>query len=481
MLTVACLQSSTARSPSQASSYDDSDPGAPNIDRRRLEPDDARAIFQPARIDAKGVDFSDRIRRQRRSYRTASRRNHHQRRGSGPGGSDGEYGDFSDEEDETLERKLARLRREVVEVKQEFELREQMKKGGEVLEAGGEDEAEGEEGELVEKEEVEAAPDTAQDEQDERDDDEVEDDEDPAEGIAKLSEMLDAVYVQRQGGVKGAEAQFARTLKRFTRPTAGDSTTAIPQTVTPIATTASTEQAAQALARAADFDARLSQLEKALGLNANTMPDIAAHPPKSILHNLDSLERQLHTIAEVSTTSLDAASRRVQKLTQEAERLEELRRAARASQQQDSAAGGSPTSRQRSVSATAAAAAAADAGPPPPEEMMGAYIEDPERVAKINALYGTLSTIEALAPTLPLVLERLRTLRLIHTSAGTASATLDELEKRQAEQAEEIRQWRDALGKVEENLKDGEGTLQGNIKAVGDWVRDLETRITKFA
>ncbi|KAF4309665.1 putative dynactin subunit 2 protein [Botryosphaeria dothidea] len=441
----ATLPSSTARSPSQASSYEDSDDGRGNIVRRGIEADDARAIFQQARVDAKGVDFSDRIRRQRRSYRTASRR---QRRGSG--GSDGEYGDFSDEEDETLERKLARLRREVEEVRQEFELREQAKKGET---EGGEDGGE------------------AAAEEDEEEDD-------PAEGIAKLSEMLDAVYVQRQGGVKGAEAQFARTLKRVSRPAAAaaETTTIIPQTTTTIAVTATAEQAAHALSRAADFDARLSQLEKALGLNANNMPDMAANPPKSILHNLDSLERQLHTISEVSTSSLDAATRRVQKLTQEAERLEELRKAARASQ--DSATSPvSTSSRQRS--GTVSAAVAADAGPPP--EMMGAYIEDPERVAKINALFGTLTTIESLSPTLPLVLERLRTLRLIHTSAGTASATLDELEKRQGEQAEEIRQWRDALTKVEENLKGGEDTLQGNIKTVGDWVRDLEARIAKFS
>lgn len=358
-------------------------------------------------------------------------------------------------------------------MKQEVELREQMKKeGGGVTEEGDEAEEGGEQ------------PATAAGEE--------EDEEDPAEGIAKLSEMLDAVYVQRQGGVKGAEAQFTRTLKRFARP-AADATTTIPQTTTGITVTAASEQAAQALSRAADFDARLSQLEKALGLNANNMPDIATHPPKSILHNLDTLERQLQTISEVSTSSLDAASRRVQKLTQEAERLDELRRSARASQDGVSSPVSATGSRQRSgtVSAGAVAAAAgaaaggggaggaADAGPPP--EMMGAYIEDPERVAKINALYGTLTTIESLSPTLPLVLERLRTLRLIHTSAGTAAATLDELEKRQGEQAEEIRQWSEALTKVEENLKQGEGTLQDNIKTVGDWVRDLEARIAKFA
>ncbi|KAL1651197.1 hypothetical protein SLS58_000535 [Diplodia intermedia] len=490
----ATLPSSTARSPSQAS-YDESDDGLSNIVRRHLEPHDARAIFQPARVDAKGVDFSDRIRRQRRSYRTASRRH---RRGDSRG-SDDEYGDFSDEDDETLERKLARLRREVEEVKQEVEMREQMKKEGvEVIQGGGEGEEgdEGEEGEEREAEEGEKEeeeggekPAAASAAGEEYDEEEYEDD--PLQSLEKLSEVLDSVYVQRHGGIKGAEAQFARTLRRFTRPTT-TTTTTIPQATTGITVTAASEQAAQALSRAADFDARLSQLEKALGLNANNMPDIAAYPPRSILHNLDTLERQLQTISEVSTSSLDAASRRVQKLTQEAERLDELRRSARASQD----GGSSPTGgRQRSstVSANAAAAAAAAAagggGAPmapdgaggPPPEMMGAYIEDPERVAKINALFGTLQTIEHLSPTLPLVLERLRTLRLIHTSAGTAAHTLDELEKRQAEQAEEIRQWGDALTKVEESLKQGEGTLQDNIKTVGDWVRDLEARIAKFA
>lgn len=341
---------------------------------------------------------------------------------------------MSDEEDEDLGRKLARLRREVEEVKQEYELR---KSGAQ------------EDGEEA----------TAGNEEDE--------DEDPAEGIAKLSEMLDAVYTQRHGGVRGAEAQFERTLKKFARPAPDSSAdSSIPQQT--LVTTKDSQQSAQALAKVSDFDSRLSQIEKALGLNATNMPDIASHPPKAILHNLETLERQLTTITDVSTNSLDAASRRVQKLTQEAERLEEARKAARASQD----AASSPVQTRQSSDT-----------PPIAElpEISGAYIEDPERVAKINALYGTLGTIEQLSPTLPLILDRLRTLRLIHTSAGTASATLDDLEKRQGEQAEEIKQWREALAKVEENLNSGEGTLQNNIKTVGDWVRDLEARIAKFS
>lgn len=106
--------------------------------------------------------------------------------------------------------------------------------------------------------------------------------------------------------------------------------------------------------------------------------------------------------------------------------------------------------------------------------------EDPERSSKINALYGTLSTIDSLAPTLPMVLDRLRTLRLLHTSAAAASNTIDELEKRQSNQAAEIKQWREALVQVEQNLKTGEGGLQENVKTVGEWVKDLESRMTKL-
>ncbi|KAK7554471.1 Dynamitin-domain-containing protein [Phyllosticta citricarpa] len=422
-------KSSTARSPSQASDFtDDSEGVISGIDRRKISTDQARTQFSSSRVDARGVDFSDRIRYQRRSYRTSSRR---PRSGSH---ASYEYGDLSDEEDEDLGRKLARLRREVEEVKQEYELR-----SSDAQEEGQEETA---------------------------DHDGIEE-EDPAAGIAKLSEMLDAVYTQRHGGVRGAEAQFERTLKKFARPAPTASADgSIPQQT--LVTTKDSQQSAQALAKVSDFDSRLSQIEKALGLNATNMPDIASNPPKAILHNLDTLERQLTTITDVSTNSLDAASRRVQKLTQETERLEEARKAARASQEAVS----SPV-QTRQPSDT----------PPIAElpEISGAYIEDPERVAKINALYGTLATIEQLSPTLPLVLDRLRTLRLIHTSAGTASATLDDLEKRQGEQAEEIKQWREALAKVEENLNTGEGTLQNNIKTVGEWVRDLEARIAKFS
>jgi len=69
----------------------------------------------------------------------------------------------------------------------------------------------------------------------------------------------------------------------------------------------------------------------------------------------------------------------------------------------------------------------------------------------------------------------------LHASAGSAAATLDEIEKRQGEQAAEIEAWREALEKVEGALEEGEGTLSQNVKVVAEWVKDLEGRVAKFS
>jgi nuclear migration protein JNM1 len=60
----------------------------------------------------------------RKSYRASSRR-----RKKGEDDAE-ELGDFSDEEDESLERKLARLRREIEEVREEVGKREAQRKHG---------------------------------------------------------------------------------------------------------------------------------------------------------------------------------------------------------------------------------------------------------------------------------------------------------------------------------------------------------------
>lgn len=313
-----------------------------------------------------------------------------------------------------MERKLARLKREIEEVKEEYGRRQ------------------------AEKKDVVG-----------------EDSEDLGPDVTTLSKMLDGISVTSGATTASASAKFAKDLGtgiKANGPPQTSQGTGDPATYT--VTYAPTYQQSHALAKAADFDGRLALLEKALGISPAELPSLNGNSiPKAILPTLDTLQRQISVISESTPSSLDSISRRVRTLTQEAERLEESRKAAKTAQGVLRAAGGDIGSEEG---------------------------EDSEQVAKINALYGTLSTIENLAPLLPSLLDRLRSLRAIHADAATASESLGRTEKKQAEMASDIKKWREGLEKVEEAMKNGETVMSGNMKVVEGWVKELEQKMEKL-
>ncbi len=400
-----------AHSESTSSSYKDFDEeenDAPGISRSRLRPDEARSLFSPAQIDARDVDFSDRVTAKRKSYKASTRRQRKREDGAE------EYGDFSDDEDgESLERKLARLKREIEEVKEEYGKRQAKNDG-----------------------DADKVVDLGQD-------------------VTDLNKMLEGLSIQRSLTSKNVGGKFAKDLGTGIRANGPPQTfqrNGEPATYT--ITYAPTYQQSHALAKAADFDMRLALLEKALGISAADLPSLTADGiPKPILPTLDTLQRQIAVISESTPASLDSISRRVRALTQEAERLDESRKAAKAAQDVLRAAGGDLASEDG---------------------------EESEQVAKINALYGTLSTIENLAPLLPSLLDRLRSLRAIHADAATAGRSLDRVEKQQAEMAEDIKKWREGVEKVEDALQKGESITTGNMKVVEGWVKELEQKMERL-
>jgi nuclear migration protein JNM1 len=404
------MQTGRAHSQSTSSSYkdfDDDNDDATGISRSHVRPDAARGVFSPAQIDAREVDFSDRISGKRKSYKASTRRQ--QRREDGTE----EYGDFSDEEDgESLERKLARLKREIEEVKEEYGRRNAKKK-------------------------------------DESDKKEVNEDD-----IASLSRTLDGLSAMKakSATVGGKLAKDLGTGIKANGPPQAVRRMGEPTTYT--VTYAPVYQQSHALAKAADFDGRLAMLEKSLGLSSSALPTAdGTSVPRAILPALEILQRQISLLNDSTPSSLDSISRRVRTLTQEAERLEESRKSAKAARDAFKAAGGD---------------IAAEEG------------EDSEQISKINALYGTLSTIESLAPLLPSLLDRLRSLRAIHADAATASESLERAEKKQADMAGDIKKWKDGLEKVEEAMKNAETVMGGNMKVVEGWVKELEAKVDKL-
>ncbi|KAI7767811.1 hypothetical protein LZL87_001685 [Fusarium oxysporum] len=369
----------------------------PGISRSRLRIDEARSRFLPTNVDANGVDFSDRVDGKRKSYKVSSRRQRILQDGTQ------ELGDLSDDDDdESLERRIARLKREVEEAKNEYAKRK---------------------AESQTKEDIDT---TTGDDR-----------------LTSLSQVLDEISqpIGRPTSIRipGTNAT-SNSEEKTEAPTVEDATYTL--MYEPM------YEQSHALAKATDFDRRLLMLERGLGINASLMPEADANGlPRAILPTLDSMNKQISTLAEASTANLDAISRRVRTLAQEQDKLNDSREKARSLREELGRNGSSAQS------------------------------EETEQEAKINALYGILPTIENLTPILPPLLDRLRSLRAIHSDAATASETLTRIEKQQAEMATELKQWNEGLVKIEAAIKDGTVSIEKNKQVMEEWVKDLEERM----
>ena len=413
----------TQRSESPASSDHGDEDEASGVVRHRLDADEARTHFIPS--GERDPSLASRISSKRKSYRSSSRK----RRKDGPeiNGLINGIEVSGDEEVESLERKLARLRREVAEVKREFEQRRAEQGDGSTKEPQHE-----------------------------------------AESIGTLSQVLESVETPDLDGHNGAAGRLTKRLAALTDSprTSENGTGSVPvqqmgANSTYTVTYAPTYQEDQKLSKVSDFDSRLTLIETALGLDAIPLPTQDSSPPKAVLPALDTLDKQLDALSTSTETSLDKLSRRVRQLTQDAEKLEQARKAAKLAQEALS-----PSSENFSSLN----------GQPQDVDLL----DDAEQRSKINALYGTLSTIESLAPLLPSVLDRLRSLRSLHANAATASQTLANLEARQEDTKQELQAWREGLEKVENAMKQGEETVKGNTETVEGWVKELEERMQKL-
>ncbi|WYZ34981.1 hypothetical protein EsH8_I_001257 [Colletotrichum jinshuiense] len=397
------VPTTTVRSHSDDDFDDDLDEDANGISRSRLRVDQARSRFLPAGVDATGVDFSDRVDGKRKSYKASTRRQRILQDGTE------EIGDLSDEDDEdNLERKIARLQREVEEAKEEYGKRK------------------------------DATAQPLSEEQEEK--------------LGSLSKVLDEI--SRTIEPHTASSRAVQPVPQLPKePHEGlQDEVAVGAAATYTVTYAPTYEQSHALAKAADFDRRLVLLEKAIGVGSSALPEVDVNGlPRAIIPTLDGLQKQITTLSQASTSNLDTISRRVRTLIQEAQELEKARQGAKSAQE---TLGNGATANE-------------DAQPP-------------EQLAKINALYGTLPTIESLAPLLPPLLDRLRSLRAIHSDAATASEMLERIEKQQTEMAADLKQWKEGLEKVEEATKEGNTAMTGNMKVMEAWVKDLEGRIAKL-
>ena len=459
--------------------------------------------------------------------------------GVGEGGSEAEEGsedddddDDDDDEEETVEGKLARLRREVEELKAEVAAREQREKRvreakEEALAAavavaataadGRQEDETGGGGDVVKAAINVSAP--ALDAAEGMDSRRLRHDiTEISEVLTKLQSTSIELTTAPHTRVGYASTNLTRkivsavsSVAATTDPTDGPQI--MPPSESPVQPQPQTETQSQAsytvtyaptfrrhhaLSRAADFENRITLLERLLGASQSHLASLDKQlPANAIIPTLDDLARQISVLTSTNQPFVEALNRRVKMLTEQAEKLADARRVAAKSAMTESSSGGSGNgisgtdrssfARRATVSAALGGGGAPDddpLSPTTPAPAPGGYASaaaalDPDRETKINALYGVLPTIEQLGPLLPSVLDRLRSLRAIHSDAGRAAEGLEGIEKRQEEMSVEIRKWREALEKVEGVMSETEGVFVGNVGKVEEWVEELEARMEK--
>lgn len=391
-----------------------------SIDRQRLDLDGARTRFlNKNRIDS---DTTNRVGSKRKSYWISNKRIQKDALQN----SDEEISD--DEKVESTERRLARLKREVAEVKEILERQKiSITSGKEFSDRSSQD---------------------------------------TLELIDSLSHILDGVDNFAIDGFRGSAYRMSQGLSERhenEHKPAEDISTAQP-TRDKVSSTDLTlgPQQSHILSKVSDFDKRLAMVEAALGFESISTPIQDEGTLLAVIPTLNELERQVTTISKSNGSSLDKIGQKIRQLTQEAEKLHEAR---------------------KSIDALDSASRSAISIPDeatPGNSQKSAEVQDIRLNSKINALHGTIGTIESLAPLLPSVLDRLRSLRAIHANAALANDTLLRAETRQATMAQDIKEWREALEKVEKAFEQGATTMKENTRVVEDWIHDLETRIGKL-
>ncbi|KAJ5898972.1 hypothetical protein N7495_003716 [Penicillium taxi] len=432
-----------------------------DIDRDGVNADKARARFMGAAVDAREANFSDDISMRRQAYRSKSKGQHRRRRRQ-----DGteELGDISDSEDESLDRRLARLRREVEDLKVDMAQQSESKQT------------------------------TISETSPSQDNSAVKPTVGLNDGVAELSRALDNLHASARGMNNSHSAVSALSQKLeadlLSQAPTNPSQNQIPSdgsasAAAPSIPTHANPPTTGILSHAAAFESRLTLLEASMGISSSSNPfvgDSISEPAlQPVLPALDQLTSRLGaltslltgpnptssaptTVLSQTTPHLEALSSRVRKLTTDAEALTSARRRAA----------------DAAKSAQTARIASGDSDADVPAAVGGSSVANDEYAAKIQALYATLPTIQSLHPLLPSVLERLRSLRACHSGAAHAAESLNELEKRQAEMTSEIEQWREGLTAVEEKMGQGEAALRSNIETVEPWVRELESRMGRL-
>ena len=308
-------------------------------------------------------------------------------------------------------------------------------------------------------------------------------------GALELCKVLDDLDAQARNARQesSAEARFARKIAFHgsQRSIPQNSNEAqersqvldIPETKPPSMT---------AIAACSD---RLTTLESTLGLPTLSLSDGEAYP--SVLPTLNNLANQISVLSMTLTPTntqppvspiptIDTLISRVKALTADADKLTVARKTAMTALTDLHEARLRYSSSHRPASSHARHQSQQTSTKTQEVDRSHAEMFLDSQSIKIDALYQTLPTIHQLSPLLPVVLERLRSLSVIHAGAAEVRGLMDELEANLGENQREIAQWREGVESCEKKIMGLTGIMENNVDVVGNMVRAVEERMDKL-
>jgi nuclear migration protein JNM1 len=114
-----------------------------------------------------------------------------------------------------------------------------------------------------------------------------------------------------------------------------------------------------------------------------------------------------------------------------------------------------------------------------PEDVLPISDQDPQS-HKIDALYSVLGTIDRIAPVVPGILDRLRTMRTVHADAANVTFGLNDVGSRLKRMEGEVKEWEEAVERVESSLKEVAERVGGTAERLELVVSELEGRISNL-
>ena len=104
-------------------------------------------------------------------------------------------------------------------------------------------------------------------------------------------------------------------------------------------------------------------------------------------------------------------------------------------------------------------------------------VDSDDTARKIDALYASLAVIDSVAPVVPGIVDRLRAMRVIHADAAGVTTGIKDAAGRIVAMEKEIKEWKEALARVEIGLKDAAGRVGTAVQKVEEMVTGLEGRV----